>query len=310
MISPEIFLTPIPSALEPHMIDAVSSVYVINLDRAKRRWDRLVPQLEITGLSYTRFNAIDGRLLEKRDSVHPACWSMCTPGAMGVALSHIAVWKLCAEQGGSTLILEDDANLCPGFREKLDDAVARAPEDTDILLVGYQRAIWHPTFSVYPTSKVKTRDSPEGLVNITAFYGMHAYVITRKGAAKLVDMRPTYQIDIQLSHMPDVVVYGTRDQLAWQEGDPGDPGASFVSPTNFPVGVNSLVNILEIPALNMFGHRGISSWMACVLIAVLARRVPKPVFVLFFAAELGVGGPSMWWILGLVTWAIFSSVWV
>lgn len=38
-------------------------IYVINLERSKKRWESISRQLELVGFPYERVNAIDGKLI-------------------------------------------------------------------------------------------------------------------------------------------------------------------------------------------------------------------------------------------------------
>lgn len=56
---------------------------------------------------------------------------------VGLALSHYMVWNVCLQHGDdSFLILESDSEFPENWKSKLDQAIADAPEDWDVILAG------------------------------------------------------------------------------------------------------------------------------------------------------------------------------
>jgi len=295
----------------------VDATYVISLPRATERWSRVASRLDLAGISYARFDAVDGRDFQRVGTpppdVHRACWQTCTPGALGCALSHIALWKVCAAAGHeSTLIVEDDVVLCDNFKDRLASVLDHAPRDFDILLLGYLDPSTSQTYAFSPqedrlgtpgTAGKDTAETPD-IVDMPRFYGTHAYVISKQGALKLRKARATFQVDIQLSLTPDLNIYAVKDVLATQEV--GDTPQSFVAPVEFPAACNLTLQKLEVPVMNLYGRSKVPPWMACILIALAALYVPREWLALFFTVELIFGGFSGWWALALNLAALFS----
>ena len=97
-------------------------VYVINLAKDKDRWRRIEASLLTLGISPIRIRAVDGvnrnsliRRLIKRDFATKD-WAL-TPGEIGCALSHISVWKKVLHGGLVAIILEDDVEIVPSFKQ-------------------------------------------------------------------------------------------------------------------------------------------------------------------------------------------------
>jgi len=97
--------------------------WVINLDRATERLQRIARQLDSTGLAWTRLSAVDGRALpadrlaaldvaeyRRKHGMEPAL------GELGCYLSHVAAMQaFLASEHRVALILEDDALLTPAL---------------------------------------------------------------------------------------------------------------------------------------------------------------------------------------------------
>src|SRR5215471_5530834 len=91
-------------------------VRVINLDRAPARMQRF--RDDNPGLTFERVAATDGGDLARdtlnRDGIITTENAYGT-GALGNTLSHVALWRQCAEGAEVFHIAEDDAILHPHF---------------------------------------------------------------------------------------------------------------------------------------------------------------------------------------------------
>ena len=91
-------------------------VRVINLDRLPERMQLF--REENPGLPIERVAAADGRQLARDDLIRRGFIAEVNAygaGALGNALSHVALWRNCAEGGEAFHIAEDDAILHPAF---------------------------------------------------------------------------------------------------------------------------------------------------------------------------------------------------
>ena len=203
-------------------------VYVINLDRARQRMDafmRRFLQTDMRHMAPIRVAAVDGRSLELEGVVTPEALREIsraeevgyrerhyelTRGAVGCALSHRAVWdRLVASDKERALVCEDDCLLDHDALAGLDAAVADAPADWDVLLLGY----WCVKCSTHSTHREMQR-----------FFGLHCYLIRRGAVAKIqayAGGRIAQQEDSMLSDMCEegrLRVYGVLGKLAVQAG--------------------------------------------------------------------------------------------
>lgn len=93
-------------------------VYVLSLEGAKERQDRICAQLTEAGVDFELFLGVDGR-----KGFHPLFnkynegkrleikGEPLLPGQLGCFASHYLLWQRCSEKGEPCIILEDDAKL-------------------------------------------------------------------------------------------------------------------------------------------------------------------------------------------------------
>lgn len=285
------------------MTEIVDAVYVINLDRATARLEHVTGELGREGLGFVRFSGVDGHKVsssgERKADVHAVCAAACTSGVLGCALSHLDVWRECAQkQHAATLIMEDDVVLYPGFKKRLDHALSKVPDDYDVLLLGHYRADATATGGIMSAVTRKARRVNDTIVVPPFFYGMHCYVVSSKGAKRLAKLKVAYQIDIQLALDTRFKVYATSSNLARQVGT----FKSTVSPFSFPQTLNAVLCDRELPGLNLYGRSTILPWLWVLCFASLGWTglCPKLVGGLFvIEAFLDV---SAWWAVSAVAW--------
>jgi GR25 family glycosyltransferase involved in LPS biosynthesis len=117
-------------------------VCLINLDRSP---DRLAEFREINAhLSedFTRFSAVDGQtldlaVLQGAGLITSDILTTYSAGALGCAMSHIALWKRGLAGGEVLTVAEDDAVFHTRFREHAAEVMAKLPADWDIVLWGW-----------------------------------------------------------------------------------------------------------------------------------------------------------------------------
>ena len=208
----------------------------INLDRNTDRRDHFYNQVKHTDVAdlvvvegIQRFSAVDGRgirnllqhvtkeaymqIVETERTRYRKRHSDLTRGGVGCFLSHAAVAKQLLEEpdDGSSLcylVFEDDACIDEKVVSKVRHALARVPDDWDMLVLG----------DCYSTVSWTNRD----LKKYKTWWGMYGYVVNRQGARKILD---TYvrdkidkQIDSALSKLctdGNMHVYGLTTPAVW-----------------------------------------------------------------------------------------------
>ncbi|KQZ54583.1 hypothetical protein ASD54_04435 [Rhizobium sp. Root149] len=112
-------------------------VFVINLDRATDRMQRMRTLLDGLGLAWARIPAVDGKALEPEAL---RTWSaarddgslILTPGEVGILLSQRQAWQNTVEQDKPCVVLEDDVHIADSARHWLAHT-DWLPADADIV---------------------------------------------------------------------------------------------------------------------------------------------------------------------------------
>jgi GR25 family glycosyltransferase involved in LPS biosynthesis len=210
-------------------------ILCINLATRTDKWNRMQDKALLVGESFAkmldRFDAFDGTSCQElphnqdvvvewdctqnakyhRRTVSPGMRCM-TPGEIGCAMSHIAIWRQLAHdvtvsEHASVLILEDDALFAEyrgesRFAKAVATTMKNVPDDWDILYLGFsnrgERSYMDPKeatsretkFSGIPQRKVRWQNPLDPAIQLyrpTYGFHTHAYAITKRAAKALVD---------------------------------------------------------------------------------------------------------------------------
>lgn len=161
--------------------------YVISLEEPTEVSERLSTQ----GISAEWIQGIRATDEQVLNETH---WSCLAPkSAIGIALSHIQAWKrFLATDRDYGLIFEEDVVLAPNFRDQFEKAIESVPSDYDILYLGCfgcqsRSNIW--TYCMFYTSWLKPfKQINPHIVRPSVAMALHGYVVSRKGAAKLLEL--------------------------------------------------------------------------------------------------------------------------
>ena len=177
-------------------------VRVINLDRLPERM-RLFRE-ENLGLPIERVAAADGRQLARADLIRRgiiAGDNAYSAGALGNALSHITLWRQCAEGGEAFHIAEDDAILHPAFTARAA-ALLQGIRSWNVIFWGWNFD-WPVRVHLAPgvgsvvlrfnQKEMRTQidafqasDVPARLVGLDSCAGTCCYSVSPRGAARLL----------------------------------------------------------------------------------------------------------------------------
>jgi len=203
--------------------------YLINLNKRKERLDNFTEQYETSDLGehkpFKRVEAVDGSALELMGVVAPeiedgikriektglrTAHPQMTRGMIGCYKSHYKVWdEIYASGKPYGLVFEDDAEMDKDLYKKTA-ASLDFPQDWDVILLGY-------------VSLMDYEKGPRpGLLHVWDFWGLHGYLISRRGVAKMMlykDMPISLQIDIFMSKLArddKLMVYAIDPPLVHQ----------------------------------------------------------------------------------------------
>ncbi|XP_023246412.1 glycosyltransferase 25 family member isoform X2 [Copidosoma floridanum] len=191
----------------------VDNVYMINLLRRPERRQRMQSCFEELGVNAEIIDAVDGRTLNDsllnswgvktmpgyKDPYHDRSMTM---GEVGCFLSHYIVWNRIVEDGHKqAIVLEDDVKFEPYFRQKIRFLLQELDEhkkDWDLVYLGRKRM---------QKESEEWVGKSRYLVHAGYSYWTVGYLISAKGAKKLINARPLENllpVDEYLPVMSDV----------------------------------------------------------------------------------------------------------
>lgn len=141
----------------------VDDTYVINLKRRSDRLEHMIDEFDKLNMSFTRFDAVDGRKLKIKENDLKKAQIACLR-------SHIGVIKDALSKGYNKIsVFEDDVIFCDDFEERFKYFANNVPEDWEILFLGSNL-----NQSIYPT-QVKNN-----IFKIINTYGCFAMILNNK----------------------------------------------------------------------------------------------------------------------------------
>jgi len=106
-------------------------------------------------------------------------------GAIGCYLSHILIWiRMIEEDMPYCVIFEDDVSFSDNFTENFEKRLRDVPEDADAIFLGVSVNFKPIRYNEY-VNRIGT-----------LFQGLHAYIMTNKGARKF--LKNAFPIEVQL----------------------------------------------------------------------------------------------------------------
>ena len=178
---------------------------IVSLNRRPDRWAKVVSALQSVGISrISKCRAVDGATLSEQTlaalvdnasavSDQPTSHTQLTRPAIGCFLSHLTIWKhFLAGNEDHRVVLEDDAVPSPSYSaEHVERVLASIPAEADLVLLGC---------TILAGLAEKTESA--FFSRIYYFNGTYAYLLTRKGCARLLPhlLPLRAHIDHQISH--------------------------------------------------------------------------------------------------------------
>src|SRR5262245_40797672 len=104
------------------------SFFVISMKRTPDRLEQFRANNSGSGIAFELFEAIDGISMDgsTRAALLAPHATGYSPGALGVAASHRALWQRCSERESPFVICEDDAVVRRDSAEQLPMLISRA----------------------------------------------------------------------------------------------------------------------------------------------------------------------------------------
>ena len=193
------------------------AAWVISLERTPHRYNvfksnsfahQVFPRLEL-------FPATDGNKIDVRADSRISAYGrasivrgerrshsgLATRGMAGLYVSHVEVWKTFLESGENLgIVFEDDAMVESNAAIAFDEVLASLPLDpedwdVDLWLLGVVAVLEErPASRLFATP---------GWIRVTNFFGTQAYLLTKRGARRLIENAypMTEQIDAYMARM-------------------------------------------------------------------------------------------------------------
>lgn len=213
-------------------------VLVISLPSADARRRNITRMLQSAGMHQqaTLIDAVDGSDMYESDIEQQAtrfCSSFCTPSMIGCFISHRKAWQHVVDHDlPMALVLEDDASFSVDLMGNVGLLLQEAPNDFDMILLGcYQfcntkdnsevgkfEKLWTSILSGRPARRALPHS--EHLDVPGYFSGLHAYIITRKGASRLLARLPkaSFHVDAAIAMRPSGLrIFSSNPSLVTQE---------------------------------------------------------------------------------------------
>jgi GR25 family glycosyltransferase involved in LPS biosynthesis len=234
--------------IQTHYFNDPVECYLINLKRDRARlahFKKAFEASDLAPLGFTHREAFDGRLMNVPTMVSSRALAelltaekqgyrtkhyQLTRGAVGCFWSHYTTWQLFLETGKPcALIFEDDAALAPNLLAELRST--SVPPDWDILLLGHY------------CHACTVMEDYEDVLRVNSFFGLHGYIIHRRGVQKIIH-EPSFlpirkQVDLQLSERcasGELKVYALKQQLVIQNN------AAFATRIQTPLKIHGNVD--------------------------------------------------------------------
>ena len=181
------------------------------------------------------FDAVDGRMVDASDPAVVSLfaqyniamrsrrthWELDSRGAIGAYMSHIRLLTefiaAPASTGDVMLVLEDDSDVPDDFAQTLSSVAAEMPPSSqwDLWLVGPGEVANSSKSSLALWSYLPPHAR---LVDVKQFWGLHSYIVSRRGAARIV--ASAYPIVVQVDgHMSLLALLG-KLTVVWREDKP------------------------------------------------------------------------------------------
>lgn len=219
---------------------------VINLPKDRQRMEGVKLSLDAERIPFERLDAVMGKELsaeERKARVTTLGRLLMTPGMVGCFLSHEKCWQLCVKRKkGPLIVFEDDVIVMPQFCSKLNAAMEHLPDDWDVLLLGAVGAVspryYHVNFlhAVFAGGLRWPRWHASDLHEPMRPFGTHAYVISERGAAKLLRKCPkvNYHVDVVAWGLRSLRLYAIHPLLAQQTHSDTTIGGYALAPSQVP----------------------------------------------------------------------------
>ncbi|WP_268011221.1 glycosyltransferase family 25 protein [Aeromonas veronii] len=167
-------------------------IFVISLLRSHERREAIEKQMARLGLSFTFFDAVDGKLLNDNDLskvdlklAKVFCGHSLSLGEVGCALSHIRLYEMMVKNNiDKAIILEDDIHLHMHFKNVVEGAIKKS--SSDIIFIHHGKAKQWPWARKLPEGYRLSRYLRPSKKSNRGIISTAGYILNLAGARKLL----------------------------------------------------------------------------------------------------------------------------
>lgn len=173
-----------------------------------------------------------------------------------IGITHMQIWELAIKNKNPyTMIFEDDVVLNKEFNKYLDICLNNVPDDFDILYLGaiaaYKNTFGRTFLSLFNGILPSNYKDVNDYIKIPhVAVGVHAYVISQKGAVKLLSLLKgklgSIDFDINILHLNKKIKrYLVYPELAYQTSTFNINKSNNIK-SNFPILLNTLCKNIKV----------------------------------------------------------------
>lgn len=222
-------------------------------------------------------------------------------------MAHRSVWESMLQKGMPAMaVFEDDVRFTKDFAEVFPKAFAELPADWDLLYLGCQtcaETTWMD--AIYGAGFQKIKQHSPHLVVPPMMLGTEAYLISQRGARKLLDWTRTngFHLDFLISNHKDQLDYfSVSPQIAYQSAE---EIASSANTTPTPVLLNQGVSWIQLNPGNPYDVRSLDWVLTINLYSFVPLGLPITGWWLVMAVMAFV---SSYAFIGLFVYLLIESV--
>jgi GR25 family glycosyltransferase involved in LPS biosynthesis len=286
-----------PSISPPHFTlnNYVGEVAVISMNDA--RLEKTNQQMESIHTIYKVFDGISATPADIRQQ-GGNCKMLCpAKSATGIWMAHRQIWEYMIHKGLPTVaIFEDDVVFTKDIASRLPAAMTELPPDWDIFYLGCLTCN-SPSLLDIPICRKASIPFSQHLQIPSCVFGTEAYVLSRKGAQKLLETLKAEKgtvlhLDVWIQKYQNTIpplfqIYALKPPVAFQNHE-GFRNSSNKIPT--PILLNHLVNLRYHPS-DAYDGRTVS-WLLSIQLA----EIP-PLFMII----------TGWWFVFFI-FALLSNI--
>lgn len=167
-------------------------IFVISLLRSHERRAAIQKQMAHLGLSFTFFDAVDGKLLDDNDLskvdlklAEVFCGHSLSLGEVGCALSHIRLYEMMVKNNISkAIVLEDDIHIHMHFKSVVEAALKIS--SSEIIFIHHGKAKQWPWARKLPEGYRLSRYLRPSKKSNRGIISTAGYILNLAGARKLL----------------------------------------------------------------------------------------------------------------------------